>query len=178
MMPILDTYGKGSAGGGWFTPTGHINNGFGGLGTGMTQFGGTFRLQNSRGFSPKFYEVSKVTGRGWGGGGRGLIKTYSSTGWGKGIGYSSLGLSFALGAIYINNAWQQDESMYGSNTQMAVSQTLYGISGAWMGAEIGASVGVWFGGVGAIPGAVIGGVVGGVFGGYGGSKFGEFIINY
>ena len=167
---------KGSAGGGWFTPTGHINNGFGGFGAGMTQFGGTFRLSNSRGFSPKFYDVSKITGRGWGGGGRGLIKTYSASGWGRGIGYSSLAVSLTLGGIYVADAWQQDGNMYGANTQMAVSQTLYGITGAWMGAEMGASIGVWFGGVGAIPGAVIGGVVGGVVGGWGGSKLGETIV--
>jgi hypothetical protein len=162
--------------GGLITPIGHINNGFGGFGAGMTQFGGTFRLRNSKGFSPKFYDISKITGRGWGGGGRGLIKTYSCTNWGKGIGYGSLGFSLTLGAIYINDTWQQDGNMYGPNTQMAVSQTLYGITGAWMRAEIGASIGAWFGGVGAIPGAVIGGIVGGIFGGWGGSELGEIIV--
>lgn len=157
-----------------------MNNGIGGFGTGMTQFGGTFRLSNSSGFSPRFYKVSSNTGRGWGGGGRGrgLIKTYGATNWGKGIGYGSLGVSFVLGGIYVTDAWQQDGNTYGANTQLAVAQTSLGIAGAWAGAEIGAAIGVWFGGVGAIPGAVIGGVIGGIAGGIGGSELGEAYYNW
>jgi RHS repeat-associated protein len=164
-------------GGDWLRPEDNINNGIGGFGEGMKQFGGTFRLNNSSGFSPKFYKISKVTGRGWGGGGRGLIKTFSTSPWGKGIGYGSLGVSFVLGGVNVYSAIQKDGGTYGDNTQMAVAQTSLGITGAWAGAEIGAAFGVWFGGIGAIPGAVIGGVIGGVAGGLGGSKLGEGVYN-
>jgi hypothetical protein len=163
---------------GWFTPSGHANNGIGGFGTGMSLFGGTFRVSNSSGFSPKFYKISNITGRGWGGGGRGHIRTYSASGWGKGIGYGSLAVSLVLGGIYVTDAWQQDGNIYGGSTQMAVAQTSLGIAGAFAGAEIGASLGLFFGGVGAISGAVIGGFIGGIAGGIGGSELGEAYYNW
>lgn len=122
----------------------------------MSTLGGNFRLNNSSGFSPKFYTRPNAAGKIFNGGFG--IKTYNSANWGKGIGYGSLAVSVTLGGIYIADSWQQDGNTYGANTQMAVAQTSLGITGAWAGAEIGAAIGVWFGGVGAIPGAVIGGV--------------------
>ena len=156
---------------GWFTPTGHVNNGIGGFGAGMTTLGGNFRLNNTSGFSPKFYTKPNAAGKIFSGGFG--IKTYNTANWGRGIGYGSLAVSVTLGGIYVADAWQQDGNTYGANTQMAVAQTSLGITGAWAEAEIGAAIGVWFGGVGAIPGAVIGGVVGG----WGGSKLGETVVN-
>jgi hypothetical protein len=158
-------------------PAGHCNDGIGGVGSGMSQFGGTFRLFNSNGISPKFYEVSEFTGRGWGGGGRGLINTFSATKWGNGIGYGSLGVSLLIGGVDVYSGIQKDGYTYGNNTQMAVAKSSLGITGAWAGAEIGASIGIWFGGVGVVPGVIIGGIIGGVLGGYGGSALGETIVN-
>lgn len=137
----------------------------------MRYVGGNFRINNSNGFSPKFYTKPNAAGKIFNGGFG--IKTYNTTNWGRGIGYKSLGVSFLLGGIYVTNAWQQDGQTYGANTQMALAQTSLGISGAWAGAEIGAAIGVWFGGFGAIPGAIIGGVIGG----WGGSKLGETVVN-
>ncbi|MFA5971550.1 MAG: FG-GAP-like repeat-containing protein [Lentimicrobiaceae bacterium] len=162
-------------GGGWLTATDHTNNGIGGFGAGMSNLGGNFRMNNSNGFSPKFYTKPNAAGKIFNGGFG--IKTYNTTNWGKGIGYGSLGVSFVIGGINVTNGWQQDGHTYGANTQMALAQSSLGITGAWTGAEIGAAIGVWFGGVGAIPGAVIGGVIGGVVGGWGGSKLGETVVN-
>ena len=156
----------------WSSAFNNTNNVLGGMGLGLQEFGGTFRIYNSNGLSPKFYEVSKITGRGWGGGSKGLIKTYNSSSWGRGLGYGSLIVSLVMGGISISEAWQQDGNTYGINTKLAVAETSLGITGAWTGAEIGASIGVWFGGVGAIPGAIIGGVLGG----WGGSKLGEITV--
>jgi len=149
-----------------------------GLGIGMKKFGGTFRLNNSIGYSPKFYEVSKLTGRGWGGGGRGLIRTFSATTWGEGIAHGAMGVSLIIGGIDVYHGVKEDGYSYGQNARLAVGRTALGITGAMVGAEIGASIGVWVGGIGAVPGTIIGGVIGGVVGGCGGSKIGETIMEH
>jgi len=153
-----------------FTVADWTNNGIGGLATGMERSGGTFRLSNSRGFSPRHYAS------GWRG--NGSVTTYNTTTWGSRIAKGSLVVNLGLGAYSINKANIADGRTFGYNTQVATAQVAGGMAGSWAGASIGASIGVWFGGVGAVPGAVIGGVIGGVLGGWGGSELGGAAVDW
>jgi hypothetical protein len=148
-----------------FTIADWINNGIGGLSTGMERTGGTFRLRNSRGFSPKHYAT------GWRG--NGYVTTYNMTAWGSGIAKISLYTNILLGTVSINNAYIADGGTYGFNTKVAAVTLAGGVAGSLAGAKMGAFIGAYFGGVGAIPGAVIGAVIGGILGGWGGSEVGQ-----
>lgn len=171
---------KPSAGGGYsgdgllFTVADWTNNGIGGLATGMERSGGTFRLSNSNGFSPKHYAS------GWRG--NGSVTTYNTATWGSRIAKGSLVVNLGLGAYSINKANIADGRTFGYNTQVATGQVAGGMIGSWAGAEAGAAagaaIGVWFGGVGAVPGAIIGGVIGGVLGGWGGSELGGATVRW
>jgi hypothetical protein len=169
--------GANSGGRGWLTAADWLNNTVGGFGMGMIFHDGTFRLNNSGGFSPKFYNKSLITGRGWTGGGRGLIKTLTSAKYGNMIGRYSTYTSLAIGLYNVGDAFVDEGFEYGINTKLSLSKTSVGIAGAYAGAQIGAAFGVWFYGVGAVPGAIIGGVIGGFVGGLGGSELGEGIYN-
>ena len=153
-----------------FTVADWTNNGIGELATGMERSGGTFRLSNSRGFSPKHYAS------GWRG--NGSVTTYNTATWGSRIAKGSLVVNLGLGAYSINKANIADCRTFGYNTQVATAQVAGGMAGSWAGASIGASIGVWFVGVGAVPGAVIGGVIGGVLGGWGGSELGGAAVDW
>ena len=153
-----------------FTVADWTNNGIGGIAIGMGRSGGTFRLSNSRGLSPKHYAS------GWRG--NGSVTTYNMATWGSRIAKGSLLINLGLGAFSINNAYIADGRTFGYNTQVATGQFIGGMAGSMAGAEIGAAIGVWFGGFGAIPGAVIGGVIGGVLCGWGGSELGGAVIEW
>jgi hypothetical protein len=162
--------GGGNNENGWSDPTGHLNDGIGGLGTGLGKLSGTFRLTNGTyngsNLSVKYYST------GWTGGSRAGITTYSAAEWGSKVSTGSLVVGLALGGYNIYEGMQKDGGTYGLNAQVATGQAVGGIAVGAAGAEIGAAIGVWFGGVGAIPGAIIGGAVGG----WVGSKAGEETI--
>jgi len=147
---------------------GKTNDGVGGFASGMERSGGTFRLSNSTGFSPKHYTS------GWGG--NGSVTTYNTAIWGSRIAKGAILVNVVLGAYSINKANIADGRTFGYNTQVATGQVAGGMAGSWAGAEAGAAagaaIGVWFGGVGVVPGAIIGSVVCGVLGGWGGSELG------
>jgi hypothetical protein len=151
-------------------------NAFGGLGKGMKQTGGTFRMTNGA------YNGSQISLRhydsNWQGGSRARITTYGMRGWGQGIGYGATGASLALGIVDIWQGVKADEGKLGVNTKQAIGRTVGGMTGAMLGAEIGAGIGVWFGGIGIVPATIIGSIIGGVVGGWGGSKAGEELILY
>ncbi len=150
-----------------FTIADWINNGIGGLSTGMNRTGGTFRITNSRGISPKHYPT------GWRG--NGYVSTYNMTTWGKIIGNHSLLVNIFLGVISIDNAYMADGGTYGFNTKVTATTLAGGTTGSLVGAEMGAIIGAGFGGVGALPGGVIGGVIGSLLGGWGGSELGQTV---
>ncbi len=169
-----DGQGGYSGDGSLFTAADWTNNGIGGFASGMERTGGTFRLSNSTGFSPKHYAS------GWRG--NGYVTTYNTATWGSRIAKGSLLVNIGLGAYSINKANIADGRTFGYNTQVATGQVAGGMVGSWAGAEAGAAagaaIGVWFGGVGTVPGAIIGGVVGGVLGGWGGSELGGATVKW
>jgi hypothetical protein len=158
---------------------GLVFDGVGGLGTGMVQSGGTFRLTNGayngNQLSIRHYQSS------WTGGSRAQITTYSMTKTGASLGRVGIAGGLILGAYNINNANIQDGRTFGYNTQLATAQTAGGIVGGWAGAKMGAAaggaIGVGFFGVGAAPGAIIGGIIGGIGGSLIGSNSAGAVVN-
>ncbi len=157
----------------------YINHSIEGFGTGLENFGGTFRLYNSSGFSPKLYEVSELTGRGWGG--NGFVRTFSAAEWGSRIGKGSVILGIGLGAYSTYQGYKEDGNTFGIHAQVAAAESAGGIVGGWAGAEAGAWAGAAIGGLitsetggwGAVPGAFIGGILGAFGVGMAGSEVGK-----
>ena len=154
----------------WSALLNHSNNGIGGLGTGLSRLGGSFRLTKGLDISFKHYPS------GWGGGSRASIQTYNAVKWGGKLARGSVAYSIVAGIHNINAANIIDRRAFGYNTQVATAETIGGIGGAAIGAQIGAAVGVWFGGIRAGPGVLIGGAIGGIFGGWVGSELGHSVV--
>jgi hypothetical protein len=79
---------------------GNVNNGFGGLATGMEHIDGTFRLHDSKGVSLKHYES------GWRG--NQYVKTFSMSGLGNKISNGNLIVSILIGYVQIKGAYEKD----------------------------------------------------------------------
>jgi len=154
-------------GSGWTNTVGKVNDGIGGMGTGMSHLGGSFGLANSQGINVKYYATN------WGG--NQYVKTYNSYKWGSRISKGSFVVSVALGGYNIYQGYNSDGDTFGYNAQVATGETVGGIAGGWGGAAIGAAAGLVIGGP---IGAVVGGVVGGFFGGWGGSELGGGIVGW
>jgi hypothetical protein len=137
-------------------------NAFSGLGTGMRDMGGTFRLTNGT------YNGSQISLRhydsNWQGGSRARITTYSMKGWGRGIVRGTAGVSVVLGGVDIWQGIAADGNTFGTNAKKATGRTAGGLAGGWAGAKICGSIGACFGPWGLFSGAVIGGVVFGFLG--------------
>ncbi len=113
-----DGQGGYSGDGPLFTAADWTNNGIGGFASGMQRTGGTFRLSNSTGFSPKHYAS------GWRG--NGYVTTYNTATWGSRIAKGSLLVNIGLGAYSINKANIADGRTFGYNTQVATGQVAGG----------------------------------------------------
>ncbi len=114
---------------------GNINNGFGGLATGMEKTGGTFAYKNSKGLYLKHYES------GWTG--NQYVKTYSMSRWAGRINNGTLWISVVVGAYQIDSAYQTDTSelkkrgikdpspieRIGQHTEQQVGSTALGFAG-------------------------------------------------
>jgi len=155
-------------------------NSIGGVGSGMTEMGGSFRLtsgaKQGNKISIKHYES------GWRGGSRAKITTYNAVKWGGRLSKGATGIGLAIGAGQVVYEMYEDDWNYGYNAQHKTSEVAGGAVGAWTfaiaGAKGGAVIGVWFGGVGAPVGALIGGIIGGIAGGFGGAEAGGAIYRF
>jgi len=130
---------------------GMIFDGIGGLGAGMQQMGGTFRLtggaHGGNVWSPRYYSS------GWRGGSVARITTYSMANWGRSMGFVGTG----LGVGQMVHIMYQDDWSFNREAQLKAAMTL----GSSLGAKIGAGLGAKAFGFGAIPGAIGGSWIGG-----------------
>lgn len=78
----------------------NINNGLGGLATGMEHVDGTFAMKDSKGVNLKYYES------GWHG--NQYVKTYSMSKWANGISNGTFWISIGIGYYQINSAYEKD----------------------------------------------------------------------
>jgi RHS repeat-associated protein len=152
----------------------NVVNGTGGFGTGMEKADGTFRMTKNGKFDIKYYAVSPKTGRGWSGGSKAKINTYSMANWGRGIGRGASIVSAGIGISDIVDGIEADGG-FGYNAQMATAKTVGWMLGNSIGNKGGAAIGSFF-----FPpfGTIAGSIIIGYAGGWGGSKLGEATVDW
>ena len=158
---------------------GHLNDGIGGFGEGLSyngRKGNRLFVGTARPGKPINLGGTKFYGNG---------KTYikpiymnkAGSILGKGSGYATV----VLGTISIYDGIQQDGGTFGQNAAVATGGVVGGAAGAFGGAKAGAIIGGSIGsvipGVGTAVGALVGGVIGGIAGGYVGTEAGEEMVN-
>jgi len=147
-------------------------NNVGGLGAGLQEMGGSFRLTNgayngSR-WSPHHYKTS------WIGGSVARITTYNSVIWGGRLSGGATGIGLVMGSLQVKQGYKADGNTFGYNALTASGSTIVGIAGGWSGAVTFAGLGFSVAGP---PGAIIGGLIGGFGMGWAGSYVGGRIVD-
>jgi hypothetical protein len=153
---------------------GNLNDGVGGFGAGMEKTGGSFRLNTTRGFSPKIYAP---TGNGSYFYGNQYTKVSSMKNWGRGLGWSSLGLGIIITSINVTIGAKEDGWHFGYNAQKATFSGIGGMIGAYIGGNLGAAAGALITSETGGWGAIVGGAAGSVVGGIRGAQWGEYVFD-